>query len=67
MARFVESLGYVEIRVTGAHHFFEHPDGRTAMVPIHSDEDLGRGLMRKILRDLGVTRATFLRWCNRRK
>jgi predicted RNA binding protein YcfA (HicA-like mRNA interferase family) len=49
--RFLESLGFVQVRQKGSHKFFRHPDGRTATVPHHPGEDLGRGILAKILRD----------------
>lgn len=44
------------VRVRGSHHFLRHEDGRNTVVPVHSGETLGPGLLSKILRDchLGV-------------
>jgi len=58
--RFLESLGFVQVRQKGSHKFFRHQDGRTATVPEHKGEDLGRGILAKILRDAGVKPAEFL-------
>jgi len=33
-----------------------HPDGRVTVVPIHSGETIGPGLLSKILRDCELTR-----------
>ena len=66
MVEFLESLGFQQMRRKGSHRFFRHPDGRTATVPDHKGEDLGRGLMRKILRDAEVTRHDFLTWYSNR-
>jgi len=60
--QFIESLGFRQVRQKGSHKFFRHPDGRTATVPDHQREDLGRGLLAKILRDAGSTSVDFLRW-----
>jgi predicted RNA binding protein YcfA (HicA-like mRNA interferase family) len=60
--RFLESLGFEEVRQRGSHKFFRHPDGRTATVPGHRGEDLGRGIIAKILRDAGAKPASFLEW-----
>ncbi len=60
--RFLESLGFRQVRQRGSHKFFRHPDGRTATVPDHKGEDLGRGIMAKILRDAGVKPVEFLEW-----
>ena len=64
MIRFLKSLGFSQIRRRGSHRFFAHPDGRTATIPDHRGEDLGRGLIRSILRDVDVTPEEFARWLN---
>lgn len=60
--RFLESLGFVQVRRKGSHKFFRHPDGRTATVPDHRGEDLGRGILAKILRDAESRPDEFLDW-----
>lgn len=45
-------LGFIEEHGKGSHKFLKHPDGRTTTVPCHRGEDIGRGLLRKILRDI---------------
>ena len=62
MVSFLRHLGFQQIRQRGSHRFFRHPDGRTATVPDHSGEDLGRGITGKILRDAEVTRDVFWEW-----
>ena len=49
-------LGFEVVRTRGSHHFLRHPDGRSTVVPVHSGESIGRGLLAKILRDTEVTR-----------
>ncbi|WP_216913486.1 MULTISPECIES: type II toxin-antitoxin system HicA family toxin [unclassified Synechococcus] len=53
----LKDIGFEEIRVKGSHHFLRHPDGRATVVPAHSNEMLGPGLLASILRDVKVTRA----------
>ncbi len=60
--RFLESQGFIKVRQKGSHKFFRHADGRTATIPDHKGEDLGRGILAKILRDAGVKPAEFLAW-----
>jgi predicted RNA binding protein YcfA (HicA-like mRNA interferase family) len=43
-------LGFEVVRVKGSHHYLAHPDGRATVVPVHAGEDIGRGLLAKILR-----------------
>ena len=66
MIEFLKSLGFKQSRQKGSHKFFRHSDGRTATVPFHKGEDLGRGLTDKILKDIDVTREVFLSWYQRR-
>lgn len=49
--RILEKAGFQKIRQKGSHIFMRHPDGRTTVVPFHKGEDIGRGLLRKIIRD----------------
>lgn len=62
MIKFLESWGFVMARQKGSHKFFRHPDGRTATVPDHKGDDLGRGITNKILKDAELTDKDFLNW-----
>ncbi|HUP92175.1 MAG TPA: type II toxin-antitoxin system HicA family toxin [Solimonas sp.] len=55
----LKRLGFEVIRTKGSHNYLRHPDGRTTVVPVHSGEDIGRGLLAKILRDTEVTEAAL--------
>ena len=43
--------GFTVIRIRGSHHFLSHDDGRRTVVPVHSGEMVGPGLLHKILHD----------------
>src|SRR5437763_751998 len=43
--------GFSVTRVRGSHRFLSHDDGRRTVVPVHSGETVGPGLLHKILRD----------------
>jgi predicted RNA binding protein YcfA (HicA-like mRNA interferase family) len=43
--------GFSVLRIKGIHHFLHHEDGRNTVVPAHSGETIGPGLLHKILRD----------------
>ena len=43
--------GFVQIQARGGHYFLRHADGRFTVVPVHSGETIGPGLLHKILRD----------------
>ena len=52
--RVLHLLGFQKMRQVGSHIFFQHPDGRTTLVPRHGGEDIGRGLIHKIVREIGI-------------
>lgn len=53
-------VGFIRKRQKGSHVFFQHSDGRATVVPFHAGEDIGRGLLRKILRDIGMEPEGFI-------
>ena len=53
--RVIEGKGFVHVRQSGSHAIFRHPNGRRVTVPIHGKRDLGRGLLRKIMRDADIS------------
>ncbi|MBU4299336.1 type II toxin-antitoxin system HicA family toxin [Patescibacteria group bacterium] len=57
--RVLKVLGFFEVRTKGSHIFFKHPDGRVSLVPKHGGEDIGRGLLRQILREIKITPEEF--------
>ena len=61
LVKVLEKLGFEFKRQQGSHMFFEHPDGRTTVIPNHPGEDLDRGLLNKIIKhDLELSREEFL-------
>jgi predicted RNA binding protein YcfA (HicA-like mRNA interferase family) len=52
----LEKLGFEVIRIRGSHHFLRHGDGRTTVIPVHAQENIGPGLLGKVLRAVGITR-----------
>ena len=55
----LRKAGFEVARVKGSHHFLRHPDGRATVVPVHSGETIGPGLLAAILRDCDVNREDF--------
>ncbi len=47
--------GFEVVRSRGSHRFLRHQDGRATVVPVHSGETLGPGLLTRILRDVDLT------------
>jgi len=52
-------LNFREIRQSRSHIFFQHDNGRTTLIPKHGGEDIGRGLLRQILREIDITPEKF--------
>lgn len=52
----LERPGFEVVRQKGSHCFLRHSDGRVTVVPVHSGESIGRGLMAKVLRKTEVER-----------
>ncbi|MBI5390638.1 type II toxin-antitoxin system HicA family toxin [Candidatus Woesearchaeota archaeon] len=62
VAKVAEKLGFVHSHTTGSHRVYKHEDGRRVTIPHHSGEEIGPGLLTKIVKkDLGITREDFLR------
>jgi len=59
--RALEKAGFVRVRQKGSHVFMRHPNGRTTIVPYHKKEKIGRGLLRKIIRDAQMTVEEFMK------
>lgn len=55
----LEKLGFRKVHQKGSHVRMEHSDGRKTSVPLHSGENVGVGLLRKILRDTNISRNEF--------
>ena len=60
LAKIAEKLGFLYGHTTGSHMIYKHPDGRRTTIPHHSGEELGPGLLNKIIKkDFGITRDEF--------
>jgi len=61
LLRFLKSLGFVVIRTKGSHVRLRSEDGLVTTVPIHSNKEVPKGLLRKIIReDLEIRLEKFL-------
>lgn len=59
LIKILEKQGFQVVHQKGSHVRLKHPDGRRTTVPMHSGENIGIGLLRKILRDINITRDEF--------
>jgi predicted RNA binding protein YcfA (HicA-like mRNA interferase family) len=55
LIRALQRIGFIVKRTKGSHHFLQHPDGRATVVPVHSGEVIGPGLLNRILHDADIT------------
>ena len=63
VAKVVEKLGFKHDHTTGSHMVYKHPDGRKTTIPYHSGEEIGPGLLNKIIKkDCCISRKDFLRY-----
>ena len=49
-------VGFELVRIRGSHHYLRHSDGRATVVPVHTGETIGPGLINQILRDCELRR-----------
>ncbi len=61
VVRALQKAGFEIIRQRGSHIYMRHADGRATVVPVHKGEDLGSGILSKILRDAELSRQEFLK------
>lgn len=62
LIKIVEKLGFVNTRNKGSHFFFKHRNGRTTVIPVHPGKTMGLGLMRSILKDIGMSVDEFRKY-----
>ncbi len=58
--KILTSLGFKIIRQRGSHVVLKHSDGRITVVPVHSKEEIGPGLLLKIIKDAKLSKEEFL-------
>ncbi|HLD10725.1 type II toxin-antitoxin system HicA family toxin [Candidatus Woesearchaeota archaeon] len=59
----VNKLGFKFERQRGSHMFFRHEDERTTTIPNHPGEEIGSGLLNKIIKEeLKITREEFIKY-----
>ena len=58
----LERIGFKAVRQSGSHVILKHNDGRMTVVPVHSGELIGRGLLRRIINEISLEKEEFLRF-----
>jgi len=55
LARVAEMAGFHWQRCRGSHNVFQAEDGRIVVIPDHGHQVIVRPLLRKIIRDMGLS------------
>ena len=62
VAKVIEKFGFTYSHTTGSHMVYKHSDGRRTTIPHHSGEEIGPGLLNKIIKkDLGISKEEFIK------
>lgn len=62
LIKILNKMGFEVVRQKGSHIYMKHKDGRCTVVPLHSGRDIGRGLLKRILNEIDVSREEFLKF-----
>lgn len=55
LAKLAEAKGFQRVRQEGSHHIFRNTEGKIIVIPDHGSQVIVRPLLRKLLRDMGVS------------
>jgi len=55
LRKVAEAIGFRWVRCEGSHNTFRNAQGRIVVIPDHGSHVIVRPLLRKILRDLGLS------------
>lgn len=59
LERIIITLGFAVVRQKGSHVFYRHPDGRYTTIPHHGNVDIGRPLLREIIKEIDLSIEEF--------
>ena len=59
LCKIVEKLGFEKIHHVGSHARYPHSDGRKTVVPVHGNEELGKGLLIEILKQIKLSKEEY--------
>lgn len=59
LCKLVEKFGFEKVHQVGSHVRYIHPDGRKTVIPVHGDEELGKGLLAEILKQIEMSREEY--------
>ena len=59
LCKLIEKLGFEKVHHVGSHARYLHSDGRKTVIPVHGDEELGKGLLIEILKQIKLNREEY--------
>ena len=63
LIKILNKMGFEVIRQRGSPIYMKHKDGRCTVVPMHAGREIGRGLLKRILNEIDMSRGEFLKFC----
>jgi|TARA_Y100000031_G_C8116199_1_gene335993 predicted RNA binding protein YcfA (HicA-like mRNA interferase family) len=60
LIKILNKLGFEPIRQRGSHVYLKHKDGRCTVVPLHAGKEIGRGLLKRIINEIDISREDFI-------
>ena len=55
LIKILERNGFLFSRQSGSHAIYYNKEGTRATIPIHGKKDIGKGLLKQILKDAGLS------------
>lgn len=62
VAKVLRKKGFYFVRQRGSHQIWTNGTDKWTTLPVHPGEDVGRGLLQSILKDLKVTNEEFTKF-----
>jgi len=59
LCKIIENLGFKKVHQVGSHVRYVHANGRKTTIPVHGNEELGKGLLLEILKQVKLTREEY--------
>lgn len=57
----LQKIGFKIARSKGSHFVLKRDDGRMTVIPVHSGETIGPGLMKRVLQDCDLTKGELIK------